>query len=352
MAADSEKANPTHAEYEGAPTAKPGFRPKFKRHCARFWWIYTIVFIIVVLVVVLPVVYVAYPHAAQSAIDKSALEVTSMSLLNPAPNSLDLELDSLFLSNSSLQAKLDAFEADLCLEDSTTPFVQISVPAIKAANGSQIHISQGVQIEHNNEFFKYAETTLLSEEYSIYLKGKGGLKYGKLPKTTVDYNKKIMMKGLNGLKGFNVTEFALITTAQPDGSNAHGTVVIPNPTVTTYSLGNLTMSMFVGGFSIGNSTLQDVVLPPGNNTVPLRAVTNQTAVVELLFTDYKSGIFPIDVMVNRVVFHDKDLPYYEHALQLHNMTIQLDVIQVLEQAGLAGYLGIGNSTNSTSTGKA
>lgn len=132
---------------------------------------------------------------AQSAINKSTLMVTSQSLLDPAPDHFHLDLDSVFLSNSSLHAKLDAFEADLCLEDSDIPFAQLSIPPIDAANGTHESVSQEVQIKNKDQFYAYAQTQLLSEEYNVYLKGKGGLKYGKLQKTTVKYNDKITLKG-------------------------------------------------------------------------------------------------------------------------------------------------------------
>lgn len=140
-------------------------------------------------------VYVAYPNKAQSAINKAKLEPQSMSLLNPAPDSFDLQLDNMFVSHSSMKAKLDPFTGDLRLPDSDEAFVRINVPAIEAANGSIAHIEQRVQIANMDQFNAYTRKVLLSEEYSIYLKGKGGLKYGSLPKTTVKYNKKITMKG-------------------------------------------------------------------------------------------------------------------------------------------------------------
>ncbi|KAI1611814.1 hypothetical protein EDD37DRAFT_465490 [Exophiala viscosa] len=342
MAIEVPKESPTHVE-EGVGSNKT-FGQKFKRHCPRFWWIHLLILILIVLVVTLPVVFVAYPHIAQSEINKSRLVVTSQSLLNPAPDAFDLQLNSVFLSNSSLHAQLDAFKADLCLEGSDVPFAQLSIPALKAANGTEENVSQRVQIQNKQQFYDYAKTSLLSDEYVVYIKGKGGLKYGKLQKTTVNYNEKIVLKGMNGLKGFNVTDFELLTTAQPDGSNANGTVFMPNPSMTTYEMGNLTMDMYTDGVLIGNSTLHNVVLKPGNNTLPFRALTNQTAVVTLLFNKYKCGVFPVDIVTKRTSYNGQDLPYYDQALQSNNLTINLNVIEVLEKAGLAGYLGI-NTTN-------
>lgn len=42
--------------------------------------------------------------------------------------------------------------------------------------------------------------------------------------------------GLNKLKGFNITEFSIKLTPEPDGTNMVGTVYIPNPTVMTISM--------------------------------------------------------------------------------------------------------------------
>ncbi|KAK5459886.1 hypothetical protein LTS15_004015 [Exophiala xenobiotica] len=346
MAPEENQEKPDHLENEGTTVAAGRKRAKLRRHCARFWWIHVLIFIAIVLIITLPVVFVAYPHLAQSAINKSTLMVTSQSFLNPAPDAVDLDLNSVFLSNSSLHAKLYAFEADLCLENSDTPFAQLSIPATEAANGTKARVVQRVPIKNKDQFFAYAKTQILSEEYVVYLKGKGDLKYGKLQKTNVKYNDKITMKGLNGLKGFNVTDFELITTSHPSDYNANGTVLIPNPTVTTYEMGNITMDMYVGNVWIGNSTLENVVLRPGNNTFPLRALANQTAVVQLLFTDYKSGIFPVNIVTKGVIYHGEHLPYYEYALQSKNQTNNLNVIEVLEKAGLAGYLGI-NTTSTT-----
>ena len=135
-------------------------------------------------------VYVAYPHQAQSTISKSQLVATSMAILNPAPTSFNLELSDMFLTNSSLKSHLDPFLASLSLTESSPAFVKFQVPAIEASNGSQTHIAQRVQIANLDEWDKYSEAVLASEEYNIYLKGRGGLKYGSLPKNHSELRQK------------------------------------------------------------------------------------------------------------------------------------------------------------------
>jgi Protein of unknown function (DUF3712) len=115
--------------------------------------------------------------------------------LNPAPNALDLELDSLFISKSKYHPNLDAFNATLSLKGRDEPFVSFEIPAIKARNGTEAQVKQRVQITNMDEFTRYTETVLGSKEYTVELKGKGKLKLGSLPKTTVDYDQEVTQKG-------------------------------------------------------------------------------------------------------------------------------------------------------------
>jgi hypothetical protein len=174
---------------------KPTFGQKLKRHCARFWWIHVIILIIVVLVVVLPVVYVAYPNIAQHDINKGSLAILSQSITDPTPDSIELNLRSAIISHSSHHPNLDAFNGSFYLEDSDTPFLSFEVPAVKAVNGTEAEVHQHVPITHLDAFSQYTTTNLVSDEYNVYLRGKGGLKLSGLPKTTVDYNQKISIRG-------------------------------------------------------------------------------------------------------------------------------------------------------------
>ena len=115
-------------------------------------------------------------------------------------------------------------------------------------------------------------------------------------------------------------------------------------------MGNVTMDMYVKGIFVGNGTIKDLVIRPGNNTFPLYATTNQTTVLQLLFTRFKCGIFPIDIATRKVVSDGQELAYYEKALQAKNLTVKLDVISALQRAGLAQYLGINTTVASNCTG--
>ena len=138
----------------------------------------------------------------------------------------------------------------------------------------------------------------------------------------------------------NVTSFHLLKEGLPDGGNAQGTVFIPNPTVITLGMGNVTMDMFVAGTFIGNATLPSLFLRPGNNTVPIHVTVNQTAVVNLLQEDkYRCGVLPVDIAGKKSMYDGEELTYYSAALQANKLQNDLNVRPALEEAGFGFVLG-------------
>lgn len=136
-----------------------------------------------------------YPNLSQKEVNKSVLSITSQSVSDPAPDSFSLELNSVLNTTSKYHPDLAAFNGSLHLKGSDTAFAYLDIPEVKADNGAESHVSQRVQIADMTEYIKYTMTVLGTEEFTIYLKGRGGLQQGGLPKTTVNYNKEITMKG-------------------------------------------------------------------------------------------------------------------------------------------------------------
>ncbi|KAL8773435.1 MAG: hypothetical protein Q9194_004315, partial [Teloschistes cf. exilis] len=80
-----------------------------------------------------------------------------------------------------------------------------------------------------------------------------------------------------------------------------GSVLIPNPSVMTITMGNVTFNNYVDDEFIGTSLLSDLILRPGDNTVPMRSTVNQTIVIEKVTGTYKDGILPIEIVGNSSV---------------------------------------------------
>jgi|TARA_R110002003_G_scaffold126_27_gene11674 hypothetical protein len=113
-----------------------------------------------------------------------------------------------------------------------------------------------------------------------------------------------------------------------------GTVYIPNPSVMTLDLGNVTMNLSVDGKSIGTSLLPNLVLRPGNNTVPMQARVDQLTVIGLIQSKYKNAILPLDITGNSSVKDGKSLSYYAEAIKSNTVKLDLNVGPALSAVGI------------------
>jgi hypothetical protein len=105
-------------------------------------------------------------------------------------------------------------------------------------------------------------------------------------------------------------------------------------------MGNVTLDMAVAGTFIGNATMPDLVLRPGNNTVPIHVTVNQTAVIGLLQTPkFRCGVLPVDIAGKKSMYNGQELTYYSEALQSNKVTNNLNVRPALVEAGFGFVLG-------------
>ncbi|KAF2155421.1 hypothetical protein K461DRAFT_292281 [Myriangium duriaei CBS 260.36] len=325
-----------HKEYMDNGSPRPKRQGKFKRHCARWWWLHIIVFIAIFLIVLLPVVYVAYPRIAQDDINKSKIHTTNMMIQNPTPSQLDLTLKGFLETASAFHPWLRPFNASLYLVGHEQPFINISVPELLGKNGTQFTTSQVAQISNIGEFTAFCAFLLGLPTLDIVLYGHGDLKLGGLPTTTVTYNQTVSLAGLNALKGTEVTEFHLGGGSLPFNANSHGNATVPNPTGDTFDFGDVSLNMFVDDIAIGNATLPGLTMTPGNNSYPLYATANQTSIVKVLAQPkYRCGVFPVTMKGNASIFGGEVLPYFTTAFQASNTIVQLNLTDTLKEAGLS-----------------
>lgn len=113
-----------------------------------------------------------------------------------------------------------------------------------------------------------------------------------------------------------------------------GTVYVPNPSVYTLDLGNVTMNLAVDGTPIGTSLLPDLTLRPGNNTVPMQSAVDQGAVTKLILSKYRNAVLPLQISGNSSVRNGQHLPYFEAAIQSNRIDMDLNVGPALAGIGL------------------
>ncbi|KAI9894679.1 MAG: hypothetical protein M1814_002035 [Vezdaea aestivalis] len=307
---------------------------KARGHCAKFWWIYLLLLIILILVIVLPIIFVGFPRRAQKDVNASALEISSLSFTDPTPESIHLTQESTLKSNSSHHPTLDAFNATLFLENTLPniqPIVYLEVPGVRSTGSVPVNIDQTLAIANVGQLTNFAKVVLGSREFRLAIRGRTKLHQGSLH-TDVDYNEVVTLKGLNGLQGFNVTSFQVKIVPEPDGANLIGKVFIPNPSVLTIAMGNVTLNLYVTGTFLGTSQIQGLTLKPGDNTFDIRSFTNQATVLSKL-SQFSNGILPVDITGNSSVYNGQHLTYYEEALKSSTQRVSLNIGGALRAAG-------------------
>ena len=140
-------------------------------------------------------------------------------------------------------------------------------------------------------------------------------------------------------------------------------ISLPNPTVQTLELGNLTMSLALPPYQntstsltrtspistpIGLAYLDNVRLVPGDNTLRLRGVTNQTLLLSVLSArpSYLTDSMPVDITTENATANGQIIPYFTDALRTTPLSVKLNIAQALKDAGLNGLVGSGSSTSS------
>ncbi|KAL5332785.1 hypothetical protein BJX70DRAFT_99691 [Aspergillus crustosus] len=308
-------------------TAKPSFWTRVKAHFKKWWWAHLIAFIVIFLVILLPVVYVGYPNIAQDDINDSSLNIESMEISNPAPDGFQLKQRQVIGTDSIFHPKIFSFDAEVSLVGSP-PFATVTVPQIKANDGVEVIIDQWLDFTDADAFAGFSTAVMLSEEFQLNVYGEPRLKQGALPTVDIDYNKTVTMKGLNKLNGFRIDELNL-DSDRDDGNNANGTVFIPNPSVLTLALGNLTLDVSANGTAVGQSFLNDLVIRPGDNLVPMLSRLNTSLLLPLLGD---TTVVPLTIVGNSSVYNGQELPYFTAALSANELVVDLDLLAVLGES--------------------
>ncbi|KAF2846842.1 hypothetical protein T440DRAFT_492407 [Plenodomus tracheiphilus IPT5] len=345
------KAEPSHQELEyGTPPRKrgvlntlyppgprPGAKGRMKNHCRKFWWCDCLVLIVVVLVIVLPIIYVGIPNKAQHDINASKLEVAAQHVTETSPEGIQLKIDAVVRSGSSYHPTIEPFRAALSLKDQP-PFLYVDVPKAKSKKEFTLTIDQKLNFASNDSFSQYTKAVLAADTFDVHMDGKTKLKLSGLPKISVNYNKVIRMKGLNKLAGLNITDLRILSGRDqilPDGSNLIGNVSIPNPTVMTLDLGNVTMNLAVDGKPIGYTLIPNLFLKPGDNVLPMQSRVDQLTILGLVQSTYKDAVLPVQIVGNSSIGADgSHLTYYEDAIKSNVILLNLDVKEALAGIGI------------------
>jgi hypothetical protein len=124
---------------------------------------------------------------------------------------------------------------------------------------------------------------------------------------------------------------------EADGTNLIGNAMLPNPSVLTLQIGTIVLDIYSGDLVIGNATLTDVELKPGNNIFPLKGVLSLSTVLghlsEVLKSQaaaLKNGTLALKTITRSVVWNGTEVPYYTKAMHDLPLTAVVSVADILK----------------------
>jgi len=330
-------------DYKG-PTTTSTATPKkltFMQKQKKHWLLHLISFCISTIVISMLLTYVAMPKIAQHDMDGSELHLDYQIVSNPTENSVDLKVRNTAVSRSWFTPQLDPFNVSLFLEDTEPdikPFGILSLPPQHALHYFSTDVNQTMEILDKDQFNEYNKRVTQSKTFRFAMRGKTKLHLGALPVVTVDFNKVIETNGLNSFKGITVSDVNLTLSKFEDGSNTHGTIHIPNPSVMTLQIGDMLQDIYIDGVLVGNTTIKNVVLHPGPNDFPMSSTTDQAKIIPAIQNKYRNGVLAIEARTREITFNGKRLPYFEQAMASTPVFLSLDISDALERMKLGAIL--------------
>ncbi|KAE9372838.1 hypothetical protein N431DRAFT_467068 [Stipitochalara longipes BDJ] len=329
--------SPAKSSSEKIP-ARAGFWQRRRQHYRRYWILYTIG-VVISLAILLPIVFlVVFPAIAQRLVDNASLPIYSASIMHPTPSSVVYSLSSSLKIPNGLTVDLKPITLNLFTKDSgpADPYIKVNLPEYHLRGETKINITgQTVDILDQHYFEEFMKSAVDNKEFTLSASGATTAYLGAL-KAPIKLNKDVKLPGLDNLAGFEFASAAIVFPPDQDGTNLVGNVTLPNPTVISLELGNVTLNMIVGNVTMGQGRIENVFLVPGNNTVPIRAtfdiktaIQNLGVILQAESDALTRGNVVISASGNSTIYNGVHIPYYEAILNNIFVTGEMPLIKIL-----------------------
>ncbi|KNG89247.1 hypothetical protein ANOM_002163 [Aspergillus nomiae NRRL 13137] len=309
-----------------------GFWTRILKHFKRYWLCYGLLGIIF-LAIFLPVFFlVIIPAIAQRLVNDASIPIHSAAIMQPTPDSLMFSLSASLNVPLGLSVRIDPLNLSLFNRDvkPRKPYVTAPLNGLRLKGKSDITITnQTTKILDEEQFTKFLSNAVYSKRFILSAYGKTTAHLGKI-KVSLTLDKDIELNGLDMLNGFSIDAARLALPPEDDGSNLVGKATLPNYSVVTFALGNVTLNLKVDDLILGNGTINNVLLKPGNNSVPLRgvvdipnAIRNIGPILAAETEALSQGNVMISASGNSTIYDGEHISYYEKVL--NNLTISANV---------------------------
>ncbi|KAL4874464.1 hypothetical protein BJY04DRAFT_13281 [Aspergillus karnatakaensis] len=313
------------------PKVKQKKSKRFRRHCARFWCCY-VFWTVIFLAIFLPIFFlVIIPAIAQLVVNKSTLLLVNATILEPRPDSILLTLEAALDLPIALPVRMDPLTLAVYnknVEGNDTIFYGNIAGATIDGNTTlgfkDAHTPVNVPL-----WTEYAKQVVFEKNAPLPVKGSTNAYLGIL-KNHVTVDKNIHQNTLNSFEGFTIENPKLLLPAQEDGTNLIANATLPNPSVMTLEIGTTVLDLKSGKHTLGNATLEDLMLYPGNHSLPVNGILDLPYLIDnigdILSTQgdaLSRGFLRLECVGRSVVWNGVEVPYYTEAMRELTLTAEV-----------------------------
>ncbi|PYH78351.1 hypothetical protein BO82DRAFT_342919 [Aspergillus uvarum CBS 121591] len=350
----SEGVDNEHLEKTRSISLEPGKRTRaqrLRRHWRRFWCCYVFGSIIF-LAIFLPIFFlVILPAIAQRVVDGSTLVLVHADVLQPRPDSMMLRIDSALSLPLKIPVRIDPITMNLFNRDrpENNTWGKAYLPSARIYGNTTLATNSTLTPLNVTEWTEYVRSVVFESHAPLSVKGSTTAYIGKL-KSHVTMNKDIHQTTLNSFEGFSISDPQLLLSARDDGTNLLANATLPNPSAMTLEIGTTTLNLYSNTLLVGNVTLDNLTLTPGNHSTPVcgvfdlgKVIANLGRVLRDQRDAIKRGYLDLTTVGTDVTYEGVQVPYYTDVMRNLTMTAQVPLGKLVENT-LRGVL-VRNGTN-------
>ncbi|GAD93902.1 conserved hypothetical protein [Paecilomyces variotii No. 5] len=320
-------------------------------HMRRFWFVW-LVGLIILGAVALPILFLLIiPAIAQDVLNSSKLLLVSGVVADPKPDSVLLTVISA-LNLKGFTVKTDPLTLDLFIRKlSDEPFAKVNIPASTVHDNTTLGVTnQQTPLLNQQGWQQFVNNVLFLDKGLVSVRGNTNAYLGKL-KCPVWINRDLETPMLGKFPGFTITNTTLLLPDKSDGTNLIANATLPNQSVLTIYFGKASFNILSGDMVIGNASIDNLVLKPGNQPpAPVRGILDVQKVIanlgSVLSTQadaIRHGYLNLTIKGTGESYNGEVIPYYDNALKQLSLTAQVSIVGFL--ASTIHNIIHGNGTN-------
>lgn len=253
-----------------------------------------------------------------------------------SPSRARFALTTELTTPGGLSAGLDAFALDLY--DAESPgrpaFATLDVPPQTLRGPTPVEVpAQVVRVLDAAAFRGFLGRAFGAERTTVGVRGSSVARIGAGLAYPVALDREVELGGLRGLQGVRVESLDPVVPAEADGTNLRGSLWVPNYSPLALGMGNVTYDVLANGVRIGKTTVENLRIVPGNQTVEYKGQLDSDVIManirDVLGSLNADGDLEFVVTGNQSTVDGEHIGYLDEVLSKINVKAVFSICQAM-----------------------